>query len=93
MLNDTILRMQRYYVEESQESQTQREEGEGERWKLMTLGAKKNQVDADYLLIDQYCTLHSVQCTLYIVHCTVCNKGIRDSCSTADIFNHFLVVV
>ena len=65
MLNDTILRMQRYYVEESQVSQTQREEGEGERWKLMTLGAKKNQVDADYLL-----TVYSVQWSIvYTVHC------------------------
>ena len=34
----------------------EREEGGGERWKLMTLGAKKNQVDADYLL-----TVYSVQ--------------------------------
>ena len=72
MLNDTILRMQRYYVEESQESQTQREEGEGERWKLMTLGAKKNQVDADYLLITVQCTvINIVHCTVYIVHCTL----------------------
>ena len=47
----------------------EREEGGGERWKLMTLGAKKNQVDADYLLITLQCTvINSVHCTLLIMY-------------------------
>ena len=48
---------------------TEREREEGERWKLMTLGAKKNQVDADYLLITVQCAvINSVHCTLLIMY-------------------------
>ena len=50
-------------------TEREREEGEGERWKLMTLGAKKNQVDADYLLITVQCAvINSVHCTLLIMY-------------------------